>query len=252
MITATTQRARTARLSVWAVCVVTISGCASHTPHTETSPARASAPILVAVAPAMNFSGSKEFDPLRVADLMASELTLFEHVNVIEVNRVLAVLARRQAGPISSPDDAVEIARMLGADAILVFAITEYDPNDPPVVGIAAQLYGTEPDVRLAGWSPVAASRRATPDAGAAESVETRPRAESQRVFIAADRSVAKDVLRFADERDVGRNPFGARLYTVSQEHFLRYCCNAAARELLGRQRPVGQTTPGPRTEPTE
>jgi hypothetical protein len=47
---------------------------------------------MVAVAPALNFSGSPAFDPVKVADLMASELAGIPGVGVIGVSRVLAVM----------------------------------------------------------------------------------------------------------------------------------------------------------------
>ena len=48
--------------------------------------------MTVAVAPAVNLSGSEDFDPTRFADLMASELSYAEGISVIPVSRVLGVL----------------------------------------------------------------------------------------------------------------------------------------------------------------
>ncbi len=251
MITAKARCAVLETVGLFALCVTWMFGCASREVPVETEP-RPLPLITVAVAPALNLSGSTEFEPLRVADLMASELTQLDGVRVLGVNRVLAVLAQDKAAQVASPQHAVEVCRRLGADAIVVFAITEYDPNDPPVVGMAAQLYAPIAPTSDTGWNPVTASRQATPgsvDLDAPGGV--RPRAESQHVFNAANRSVAKEVLRFADERDAEHSPFGGRLYIVSQEHFLRFCCHATARELLGRQRHAAQAATDSGTEPT-
>lgn len=252
MIAAKGLRARFARAGLLLLVTVTTGGCASLEWRRGPAPSSApTAPVTVAVAPAMNLSGSTDFEPLRVADLMASELTQVPGVRVIGVNRVLAVLSRENQSQITSPAQAVRVARELGADVILVFAITEYDPFSPPVVGVAAQLYAVSTSVNPSGWDPVTASRSASPTPVRYDLDDgDRPRAENQHVFNAAHRRIAKDVLRFADERNAGRSPFGSRLYLVSQEHFLRYCCYTVGRELLDRYRRAGAATAS-ETEPT-
>ena len=94
-------------------------------------------PMTIAVAPALNLSGTTDFDPERFADLMASELSYFEGISVVPVSRVLSVLAAQGAEGVESPTHALELVRLLGADAILVFAVTEYGPYDPPSIGIS-------------------------------------------------------------------------------------------------------------------
>lgn len=184
----------------------------------------------VAVAPALNFSGSPDFDPVQVADLMASELSGFEGVGVIGVNRVLAVLADHGTDRIESPQHALEVASRIGADSILVFAVTEYDAYTP-VVGLAAQLYGRRR--YYSALDPVAASRMARPFEVEPGGDRTRPYGQTQRVFNAESEAVRKDVLRFAKERDTGEGPYGAHRYLKSQRHYLRYCCHTIACELM-------------------
>ena len=111
-------------------------------------------PLTVAIAPALNLSGSRDFDANRLADIMAGELAHADDVAVIPVSRVLQVLAVQGAGRIESPEHALEVARLVGADALLVFAVTDYDPYDPPRVGISAQLYGTRPGAGGGGRGP--------------------------------------------------------------------------------------------------
>ncbi len=93
----------------------------------------------IAVAPALNLSGSGDFDPSRFADLMASELSHADGISVIPVSRVLAFLPGAGAATVETPGQALELVKRLGADAILVFAVVEYDPYDPPSIGITAQ-----------------------------------------------------------------------------------------------------------------
>jgi len=187
----------------------------------------------VAVAPALNFSGSAQFDPVKVADLIASELSSFRGIGVIGVSRVLAILAEQGVGQIQSPEHALDVCDRLGADAILVFAVTEYDAYTP-VVGMAAQLYGR----RSAGpaLDPVATSRMARPFPVASRADATRPRAQVQRVFNATHEAVQRDVRRYAESRSAQGSPYGWRKYLASQECFLRYCSFTIARELIVRQ----------------
>ena len=190
-------------------------------------------PMTIAVAPAINLSGSTDFDPSRFADLMASELSFAEGMSVIPVSRTLGMLAVQGLDQVESPAHALELAGLLGADAILVFAVTEYDPYDPPTIGISAQLYGTRSRSRDRALDPVALSRQASLAGAGAPTGARRILAQSQRVFDASHDSVVADIQRFAQTRRGDRSPYGWRRYVVSQRGFIRYCCHATIRGLL-------------------
>lgn len=208
-------------------------GCSQQEPDLEAYEPMAGPPIRVAIAPAMNFSGSSEFDPFQVADLMASETTSFEKVSVIGVNRVLAVLREQGVEQIQSPQHALDVCDHLGVDAILVFAVTEYDAYTP-VVGLAAQLYGP---IRFAGGlDPVAASRMARPFPVADGYNRSRPVAQVQRVFNGNHEVVQREVKRYAFSRSADESPYGWKQYLVNQRAYLRYCCFTVARDLLSQR----------------
>lgn len=186
---------------------------------------------VIAVAPALNFSGNSNFDPVVVGDLMASELGSFPNVGVIGVNRTMAVMAEQNLARIQSPRHALEICDRVGADAILVFAITEYDAYTP-VVGITAQLYARRPHATTAPAVEATSQRLGNwPD-----DPPPRPAAEYQQVFNAAHERLRNAVQDYADKRSGGESPYGWRRYVVSQERFLRFCCYSVARELLRQQ----------------
>ena len=191
-------------------------------------------PLTIAVAPALNQSGSSDFDPHRFADVMASELGYAEDVAVIPVSRVLAVLAAQGLARIESPAHALEVADLVGADALLVFAVTEYDPYDPPRIGISAQLYGRRPGTDGGRVDPVHLSREASLAASTPEASATRPLAQTQRVFDASCGSVAGEVREFARRRGAEGSPYGWRKYLVSQQEYMRFCSYATLSELLG------------------
>lgn len=202
-------------------------GCAGHREPVEPVivPNPTLGRVTIAVAPALNLSGSTDFDPNRFADLMAGELTYAERVSVIPVSRVLGVLAAQGADRVGSPAQAREIASRVGADAILVFAVTEYDPYDPPRVGISAQLYAATPatDHPAAGDS-------------ASGGASTRLLAETQRRFDAAHADINDEIRSFARQRSADGSAYGWRKYIVSQQHFIQYCCSATIRALLNGQ----------------
>jgi hypothetical protein len=193
-------------------------------------------PMTIAVAPALNVSGSAKLDSNRVADLMASELSYVAGIEVIPVNRVLAVLADQNRLRVESPGHALEVAKALGADAILVFAVTEYDPYEPPVVGITAQLFGSRRG-RVAAFNAVAESRRPTPSRGGPASSPLAPVAQTQRVFDASHEWVSAQVRRFAKARSADKSPLGWRKYLASQQHYLRFCCHWTIRALVDAPR---------------
>ena len=190
-------------------------------------------PATVAVAPALNLSGSSEFDPNRLADLMASELSFAEGVKVIPVSRVLTVLSAQGQTGVESPAHALELIKLLGADAILVFAVTEYDPYDPPSIGISAQLFGARSQSRFGALDPIALSRQA---GLAAAPQRTSPRglmAQTQRVFHASHGSVVEEIKRFAAYHGADESPYGWRRFVVNQQDFIRYCCHATISKLF-------------------
>lgn len=202
-------------------------------------------PMKIAVAPALNQSGSADVDPNRVADLMASELSYVEDVAVIPVNRVLAALVDQGRSRVESPGHALEVARLLGADAVLVFAITEYDAYEP-IVGITAQLYGRT-GFQTVSYDPVAESRRASPGAAFASN-PLAPIAQTQQVFNASHEWVCEEVKRFASVRSADTRSFNWRRYVASQQQYLRFCCHETIRALIGLE-PQGEASSADRLE---
>ncbi len=236
------RRALGTTVGVAAVCLVAASaGCQTRqkvvTP--VVIPNRDLGPMTIAVAPALNQSGSVAFDPNRFADHMASELSYAEGVRVVPVSRVLAALSAQGVNSVESPEHALELTRLLGVDAILVFSVTEYDPHVPPSIGITGQLYGQRPGPRRRRVDPVALYRQ---PGGALPSEENTPAGllrQTQRVFDAAHDQVVSDVRAFAANREGDSSPYGWRIYVVSQQHFIRYCCHATIRAMLAEPPPA-------------
>jgi hypothetical protein len=189
-------------------------------------------PRVVVVAPVLNLSGSRDFDPLVITDLVASEFSSAGHVSVIPVNRVLAELASHGKAAVESPAEAVALAHLFHADAAVVVAVTEYDPYDPPVVGLIVQWYAAE------DGPATAASDTVTPGPGGAAELSATdgqtPRWQIQRVFDASDGRVVKEIQKFAGRRDAQSSPYGWRRWIKSQELYVRFCSAALIETING------------------
>ncbi len=175
-------------------------------------------PRVLVVAPVLNLSGSRDFDPLKVTDLVASEFLSYDNVTVVPVNLALAELARRGQSAIETPQDAAELAQALGADATIVTAVTEYSPYEPPVIGLTMQWYAAAP-------------------AGLSETPHPGPRWQLQRVFNAADEQVQREIRDFAARRDGSAGPYGWRRYLRTQEGYVRYASWSLIGPMLQRDR---------------
>jgi len=224
----------------------TVTGCSQSQECLDLEWAASQPPdIVIAVAPALNFSGSAQFDPVQVADLMASELSELPQVGVIGVSRVLAVLAEQGVERIQSPEHALQVCERLGADAIVVFAITEYDAYTP-IVGLAAQLYGPRPQGPK--LDPVATSRMARPFPVVGRREALRPWAQTQRTFHAEHEDVRRELRRYAEPRTAGRSPYGWKKYLASQTWYLRFCCHVVVRDLTRQSaaEPTGEPASPP------
>lgn len=231
-----TRISRTGRpcgLAFWGMAALAIAfwGCSQAKEGQDTVEAIVLPPsCVIAVAPALNFSGSLDFDSIKVADLMSSELSETHRIAVIGVSRVLAVLAEQGVDRIQSPAHAVSVCKRLGADGILVFAITEYDAYTP-VVGIAGQLY-TRSDDAFRGFTSTAPFDGVKPG-GMVREIAEQPSAQVQKTFHGEHEDIRNAVKEYADKRTAGKNPAGWKKYLSSQEWFLRFCCFTVARELV-------------------
>jgi len=196
---------------------------------------------MIAVGPGLNYSGCSDFDPVKMADLMASELSELPGVGVIGVNRILAVLAEQGVDRIQSPQHALAVCERVGADAILVFAVTEYDAYTP-IVGLAAQLYCRQPEGPATDGG--AASQIARPFPVVSAETRLQPRAQVQRTFHGGHDDIQSEVRRYADSRIANKSPYGWKKYLQSQQGFVRFCCHTVATDLT-RQYAMGlEATP--------
>lgn len=216
-----------------AVALPALPGCSWLRPGSDLQPI-SSEPLVVVVAPVLNLSNSTDWDPIRLTDTVASELASFEGIAVVPVNRVLAMLASEGKRIVETPADALALATALGADATVVTAITEYEPYDPPRVGILMQWYEHPRRQRLGSFDPVVASRSAgelslvSDERGGAA-----PTVQVQHVVDASRAAVLEDLERYGTSRMGTGSAYGWQRHMKNQELFLRYASHATIASML-------------------
>lgn len=190
------------------------------------------APRVVVVAPARNMSNSRDLDMVRVTDVIASELQSFSDVVVVPVNKVLAALYLQGIDNVESQAEALALAEAFDADVTVVTGVTEFDPYDPLRLGLFMQWYERRDDAG-GGFDASAANRRGTearPDGRQPGGIRMF---QAQRVYNAASEEVLADIKQFAGAREGHRSPYDWRVYTKSQDLFVRYSCWATLRSIL-------------------
>jgi len=187
-------------------------------------------PARVAVAPAQDLTGTGHLDALVLTDLLASELSRVPGLTVVPVNQTLSAMAGQGWRSLSSPGQVRALGRLLGVDGVIVVGVTEYDPYEPPVVGLIAELYlVASQQVAINGED---LGRLPSPPASKPAPAEVGPARQVQMVVDASSRGELRMLRRFARARGAaGRNDW--QQYLRSQRKFLRYCCWRVVRALL-------------------
>jgi hypothetical protein len=93
----------------------------------------------VAVLPIFNQTGKPAFDGEEFGNILASEMLKFPGFRAV---RPSALRASGQALP-RSVEEALKLGRSLKVDAVLIAAVTDYDPYDPPRVAVSVQFLRT-------------------------------------------------------------------------------------------------------------
>ncbi len=101
----------------------------------------------IAIVPFINLSEEATLDGRRFAEAYFNELQLVPGFEVIPVGVVeQAILRHRiQFTPENAPAEARRLAQSLGADAVVVGAVTDYSPYYPPRCSLQVEWYAANP-----------------------------------------------------------------------------------------------------------
>jgi hypothetical protein len=188
-----------------------------------------------AVVPVQDLSGTGALDTLALTDIFAGELAQVPQVSVVPVSQTVAVMIGQGWRGLSAPNQAQILAQMLSADGVIVIAVTEYDPYEPPRIGLIAEVYlvAPRPAASLPGED---VNRAPAPLASQPVSVPQGPDRQVQRIFDARQQAEQKAIRRFARRDTKGSNEW--QEYLRNQRQFLRYCSWETVMDLVGGVRP--------------
>lgn len=255
------------RLSILLALAAALGGCSYFSGETKRPPQ----PIeysyfspypnvhTVAIAPAINLSGSRDFDPLIVSDALFGEAQQVHNLNVLPLNKTLMAMQRLRIRAIDDAQTAQQLAQYMGADGLIIPAVTAYDPFNPPVVGMVLQMYtppaAPPPPARAAGaaaagMAEVSANRgtlRANPDgptvvadvspAPVMPVAEKQPVSQVSAVFNAGNQSVLRELRTYANGRTQYDSALMDQKFLLDSDAYMRFVCNAMVRRLMDVER---------------
>jgi len=196
----------------------------------------------IAVAPFFNLSPQPDVNGRAIGSAFFSELQQVDGITVIPIGVVEALLQEKRL-ELERPEQARQVARLLGADALVVGAITDYDPYYPPRVGIALQVYtpnGTDP-TQVLSLAQLARSSHAP--TGRSGSTSKPPRLRLVRIFDSSQPRVRDKVKRFAIHHSGTERPGQWRSFMRRSDDYLRFCCHEVVREVFGEPRAIDVAT---------
>jgi hypothetical protein len=126
---------------------------------------------------------------------------------------------RQMLDPAGSLADAVRLARQLGVDAVLVGAVTDYDPYYRPRIGL---------DLRLVPTGRTDSAARALSELtqwGVPKSLQVRhhPAWHRQQMYDTRDGGVSRKIYLYARRRHTEHSSFDTELYLRSSERFFEF-----------------------------
>lgn len=187
-----------------------------------------------AVAPVINLSGQKQVDPILQADLLHRQLGDVAGVNPLPVNRVVEVYMALRIDRVESEEQAALVCDLLQCDGLLVAAVTDFDPFEPPKMGAALQLFRKGDYKRPPNVDPYVLARRATPLPG--QMPTSRPAfVQAVGLFDAANGSVRADLTRYAQGRMDPDSPYRERAYLVDMDRYCGFVYHSLLEQLLAK-----------------
>ena len=176
----------------------------------------------LAVAPAINLSGNREFDVLTVSDALFEELQQVGGFNVLPLEKTLAAMRRLDMRAIDSPLMAQKLAEFLEVDTLVIPSVTAYDPYNPPKMGMILQLY---------------TPRRLAPGSESVVVSDHQPVAQVAAVFNASNQTVLRELRDFAQGRTQNDSALQDERFLMDMDAYTRFVCHAMVRRMIEVER---------------
>ncbi len=203
-----------------------------------------------AVAPLRNESGVSVVDPLVVTDQLARQAHAVDGLDVIPLNRTIAVMRALRMDEVQSPVEARRLAEALGADAIIVGTMTAWDPYNPPKIGLSLALFARDGSPMV--WSPpaqpVSGRSQDTPETFALETsgrdttlvsagFSDEPMSTASEHLDGANHAVQMQVKNYARGRHDTVSALGWRRYLASMPLYTEFVSHRLVGRLLEEER---------------
>ncbi len=219
-----------------------VGGCANKSdrldpPHTLVSPYDSvGGDVVFGVAPLLNEAGTTTTQSLRVTDALVNKITEAEGLAAVPTDRVLGAMESLGLHGVTSPDEAMQLARTLGVDGLIIGAVTAYDPYDPPKLGLSLTLFITER--RTPSTVDPAELRAAYSGDDIPLTVTGQGPGASVSMFLdGASHAVQMRVERYATGRHDYDSALGWRRFLASMELYTDFAAWTALERLLDAER---------------
>ena len=222
-------------------------GCASDGPRLV-PPTRLTTPydtsrrdVVWAVAPPRNESGTSAVNPRAVGDALVSATSEVNGLTALSLNRSIRAMRALGLDEVTGPAEAQQLASVLGADAVLIASITDWDPYDPPVIGLSAALIPAPGRLEATGGASIDdtrlfqlqatedAIRPGARDAGAAHS-------STAQHISGRDHETLMAVRRYAEGRLDPDDPLGWQAYLKSMPLYTTFSAHRVVGSLLDQE----------------
>ncbi|MBL8874358.1 MAG: hypothetical protein JNM86_01015 [Phycisphaerae bacterium] len=193
--------------------------------------------LLWAVAPLRNESATTTVDPLVMSDKIVEAIEQVRGVRAMPMNRTLETMRALRMPMVRTPADANKLAEALGVDALVVGAITAYDPYDPRL-GLALTVVP-----RTTAMNGMARVETGKLDARAVQSSPTEvtqgagilgePTSSASLLFDGKNQAVQMDVRNYAEGRAERVSAAGWRRYLRSVDLFSEFAAYRTVDQLV-------------------
>ncbi|MEM9167772.1 MAG: hypothetical protein AAGB48_12215 [Planctomycetota bacterium] len=199
--------------------------------------------VLWAVAPLANESGATIFDPNAITDSVIRSVQQIDGIRCLPLNRVLAEMRALEMAVVGSPAEAAALADRLGVNGLIIGTITDYDPYEPPTLGLslALETTGTMPQIGGDGGLGLDALRGSVGETGTSGGAQRRyaelPTASVSVVYDARSHATLMALKRYAQGRHDPMSARGWQRFLMSMPLYTDFAAHAAVSELLDHER---------------
>lgn len=188
--------------------------------------------VLWGVVPLRNESGATVLDRYAISDKVVAAAEEIRGVRCMPLNRTIDAMRALKMNEVRTPQDLQTLRAELGVDALLIGAITAYDPYTP-TLGLNLALYAKPGTLGQAGTKALdARTLSASPVENALPSDNgDRPLALVSENLDGKNHQVQMDVKNYAEGRTEALSALGWRRYLASMDLFSEF----AASYVVGR-----------------